>query len=94
MYGLRGNAYRSVDGGANWQSIDTGIPEGITGAATFGAQGLALVSQAGNVLISRDSGAHFTSYRPAKPLPVSAVVVTGNAIVIAGALGVSAQALH
>ncbi|RDI99685.1 glycosyl hydrolase [Dyella solisilvae] len=94
VYGLRGNAYRSTDGGANWQSIDTGVPEGITGATTFGRHGLALVSQAGNVLLSRDSGAHFTSYRPAKPVPASAVAVTGDAIVIAGALGVSAQALH
>lgn len=94
VYGLRGHAYRSTDSGAHWTPIDTGIQEGITGATTFGSEGLALVSQAGSVLLSRDSGLHFTPYRLAKPSPVAAVAVTGDAIVTAGALGVKAQALH
>ena len=28
VYGLRGNAYRSADGGASWQKIETGISVG------------------------------------------------------------------
>lgn len=94
VYGLRGNAYRSTDGGDHWAQIDTGVQEGITGGTSFGAQGLALVSQAGTVLLSRDGGEHFVSHRPAKPAPASAVVVSGDVIVTAGALGVNAQALH
>lgn len=93
VYGLRGNAYRSTDTGAHWTRVDTGVQEGITGGASFGAQGLALVSQAGTVLLSRDGGGHFVSHRPAKPAPASAVAVSGDVIVTAGALGVSAQAM-
>jgi len=92
VYGLRGNAYRSTDGGAHWQSVDTGIQEGLTGSTAFGAQGLVLVSQAGNLLVSRDSGAHFALFRQARPVPASAVAVAGDAIVITGALGVKTQA--
>ncbi len=94
VYGLRGNAFRSIDQGAHWEQIDTGVQEGITGAAAFGTQGIALVSQAGTVLLSRDGGLHFASHRPAKPSPVAAVAVTGDVIVTAGALGVNAQTLH
>ncbi|WP_130618945.1 WD40/YVTN/BNR-like repeat-containing protein [Dyella amyloliquefaciens] len=94
VYGLRGNAYRSADGGAHWTQVDTGVQEGITGGASFGAHGLALVSQAGTVLVSRDNGEHFVTHRPAKPAPASAVAVSGDVIVTAGALGVNAKALH
>lgn len=94
VYGLRGNAYRSTDQGAHWTPIDTGIQEGITGGATFGAQGLALVSQAGSVLLSQDGGLHFAPYRLTKPSPASAVAVAGETLVTAGALGVKAQAMH
>jgi photosystem II stability/assembly factor-like uncharacterized protein len=94
VYGLRGNAYRSTDGGAHWTQVDTGVQEGITGGTSFGAHGVALVSQAGTVLLSRDDGEHFVTHRPAKPAPASAVAVSGDVIVTAGALGVNAKALH
>jgi photosystem II stability/assembly factor-like uncharacterized protein len=94
VYGLRGNAYRSTDNGAHWEPIDTGIQEGMTGATTFGSNGIALVSQAGSVLLSRDGGQHFAPYRLTKPTPTSAVAVSGDVIVTAGVLGVKAQALH
>ncbi|RAO76244.1 glycosyl hydrolase [Dyella jiangningensis] len=94
VYGLRGNAYRSIDAGAHWSAIDTGVQEGLTGGTRFGAHGLALVSQAGTVLVSRDGGEHFVTHRPAKPAPASAVAVAGDVIVTAGALGVNARPLH
>ncbi|QNK01381.1 WD40/YVTN/BNR-like repeat-containing protein [Dyella telluris] len=94
VYGLRGNAYRSTDGGVHWLPVNTGLQEGITGGSSFGAQGLALVSQAGTVLLSRDGGEHFVSHRPAKPAPASAVAVSGDVIVTVGALGAHAQPLH
>lgn len=93
-YGLRGSAYRSSDGGTHWLQVDTGVQEGITGGTSFGAHGLALVSQAGTVLISHDDGQHFIIHRPAKPAPTSAVAVSGDVIVTAGAVGVNAKPLH
>ena len=94
VYGLRGNAYRSTDDGEHWAQVDTSVQEGITGGTSFGAHGLALVSQAGTVLVSRDGGEHFVTHRPAKPAPASAVAVAGDVIVTAGALGVIAKPLH
>ncbi|TBR39416.1 MULTISPECIES: WD40/YVTN/BNR-like repeat-containing protein [Dyella] len=94
VYGLRGNAYRSTDGGSHWSPVDTGVQDSITGGSSFGAQGLALVSQSGTVLFSRDGGEHFVSHRPAKPAPASAVAVSGDVIVTVGAKGVRAQALQ
>ena len=94
VYGLRGHAYRSVDQGAHWTTIDTGIQEGMTGATNYGPEDLALVSQAGSVLLSHDGGLHFAPLRLAKPSPASAVAVAADVIVTAGALGVRTQALH
>jgi photosystem II stability/assembly factor-like uncharacterized protein len=93
VFGLRGNVFRSSDGGANWQQIETGLQDGLTGGTGYGPDGLVLVSQSGNVLVSRDGGAHFAAQRLANPTPASAVVAFDNSIVIAGARGVRAQAL-
>ena len=93
VFGLRGNAFRSADGGANWQQVETGVQDGLTGAAAYGPNGLVLVSQSGNVLLSHDRGEHFALQRQANQTPASAVVAFDNSIVIAGARGVRAQAL-
>ncbi|MDD5295725.1 MAG: YCF48-related protein [Rhodocyclaceae bacterium] len=94
-FGLRGNAYRSIDGGKNWSRVDTGLQEGLTGATTLADGSLVLVSQSGQVLMSRDTGASFTPVKLPRTAPASAVVAVGNQmLVIAGPRGVSAQALR
>ncbi len=93
VFGLRGNAFRSTDGGANWQQIETGVQDGLT-AGAHGPHGFVLVSQSGNVLLSNDGGEHFALQRQDSPVPASAVVSLDNSIVIAGARGVHAQAFN
>ncbi|WP_332852175.1 WD40/YVTN/BNR-like repeat-containing protein [Duganella sp. S19_KUP01_CR8] len=94
-YGLRGHAYRSTDRGLSWHKIDTGLQVGLTAAATLRDGRLALVSQAGQVLLSADGGASFLPLRPASPGPVSAVAVADDgAIVLGGLRGLRRQPLR
>lgn len=94
VYGLRGNAYRSSDGGANWQKIETGVTAGIT-ASTVTADGrILLAGQNGQVLVSSDDGRSFGKLKLERPIPAAALLeVVGRVRVIAGARGVHSQAL-
>jgi photosystem II stability/assembly factor-like uncharacterized protein len=93
-FGLRGNAYRSVDRGETWQKVDTGLQVGITGGASAAGR-IVLVSQAGHMLVSADDGASFKPVKIEKPVPATAVVGAGsNAVVIAGVRGVRALPLN
>jgi photosystem II stability/assembly factor-like uncharacterized protein len=94
VFGLRGSLYRSGDGGRQWQKIETGLPEGITGAASCNGGRFLLVSQSGHVLESRDGGQHFTSAKIERPVPASAVACTDAGAIIAGARGVVAQTIR
>ncbi len=88
VFGLRGNVYRSTDGGLSWNKVDLGLPLSIT-ASTVTADGrIVLVSQAGHTLVSADDGVSF-QLRPNTPLaPVAAAqVTTGDALVLAGTRG-------
>jgi photosystem II stability/assembly factor-like uncharacterized protein len=94
VFGLRGNAYRSTDGGRSWQKIETGLQVGLTGGATEAGR-IVLVSQAGHVLVSSDDGASFKPLKIERPLPAAAVAGAGkDTVVIAGPRGVRAQPLN
>jgi photosystem II stability/assembly factor-like uncharacterized protein len=93
-FGLRGNVFRSADGGEQWQKVETGLQEGITGAANCGGKQLVLVSQSGRMLTSDDAGASFRPVKLQQPAPASAVHCIANAAVIAGPRGVYAQAIR
>lgn len=88
VFGLRGNAYRSIDGGANWSKVELGLPLSIT-AGTVTVDGrIILLSQAGHVLVSKDDGASFNLQASNGLAPVSAAQVSKvGALVLAGARG-------
>ena len=94
VFGLRGNAYRTADGGASWQKVETRIPVGLTGG-TFTPDGrIVLVSQAGHVLVSSDAGFTFAPLALDRPAPAAAVVALGaKTIVVAGPRGVHTSRL-
>ncbi|MES2264324.1 MAG: YCF48-related protein [Pseudomonadota bacterium] len=56
VYGLRGNAFVSQDGGAQWRKIETGSASNIVAAVPGRRDGLLLVSQAGDVYDSAADG--------------------------------------
>jgi photosystem II stability/assembly factor-like uncharacterized protein len=93
VHGLRGNAWRSVDGGASWHKTDTGVVTGLTASAVGADGAIVVVSQAGQVLLSKDDGAHF-ALQPHKAGPVSAAVLArGGMMVLGGARGLRTQPL-
>lgn len=94
VFGLRGNAYRTVDAGASWQKVDTRIPVGLTGGAVTPDGRIVLVSQAGHVLVSSDSGSTFAPLAVDRPAPAAAVVAPGaKSIVVVGPRGAHASQL-
>lgn len=91
-YGLRGNAFRSGDGGKTWQKVETGLKAGLT-AATVTADGrVVLVSQVGQVVASSDDGRSFARINLERAVPASAVLETAErTLAIAGARGIHIQ---
>jgi len=95
IYGLRGHAYRSSDGGQQWQPVDTGINTSLTAAGIDRDGQLWLASQAGDLLLSRDDGASFKPVPQSARSPVTAFVSdTGNRLVLVGERGVRNQAAN
>ena len=87
-FGLRGNAFRSTDGGKTWQKVETGLQVGLTGGAAAAGR-IVLVSQAGHVLVSADDGASFRPLKIERPTPAAAVVnADKDVVLIAGPRGV------
>lgn len=56
VHGLRGNAWASEDGGANWRKIETGVEASIIAVLPAGGARLIIVSQAGHVFSTTDGG--------------------------------------
>lgn len=92
-YGLRGHAIRSLDGGDSWSAVDTGLPVSLT-AASFDANGrLYLFSQAGQGLVSDDSGGSFKALDLAERLPVSGALAGPGRLLLVGARGIRENAM-
>jgi photosystem II stability/assembly factor-like uncharacterized protein len=89
VFGLRGNAYRSQDGGSTWTKVDTGLAASLVGA-TRTAQGLLLADVGGRLAQSADDGRTFTLVRLQQPMPVTAIADAGaGKVAIAGPRGVA-----
>ncbi|WP_123366596.1 YCF48-related protein [Pseudomonas brassicacearum] len=88
-YGMRGSFYRSTDRGASWEKIQSPTQGGITTALALSDGRVFIADQSGGVAISKDSGRHFTALKVANPMAYAgASVLSENAIVMVGALGV------
>jgi photosystem II stability/assembly factor-like uncharacterized protein len=94
VFGLRGNVYRTTDGGASWRKVETRIPVGLTGGTVTPDGRIVLASQAGHVLVSPDSGSTFGPVAVDRPAPAAAVVAPGpKSLVVAGPRGLHAVKL-
>ena len=92
-FGMRGNAFRSLDGGGHWAKVATGVPGGLMGAAVTPDGRIVLVSQAGNVLVSGDDGASFGQAR-VDQFPAAAVAsIDANTLAVVGPHGVKVLAI-
>ncbi len=63
VFGLRGNVYRSDDGGATWAKVDAGLPASIVGATRTAEGATLLADVGGRVASSSDGGTHLRQGR-------------------------------
>lgn len=95
VYGLRGNALRSLDGGASWSKVDTGIEAGISSGLISPDGTILLASQSGQLLRSSDRGATFSRVALDRVAPNFAVAADADgAVALAGLGGVRVQSLQ
>lgn len=93
-FGLRGNVFRSADGGASWQKVETGVQAGLTGATVTEDGKIVLVSQGGDLLVSSDNGSSFKPVKTSQPIFATAVAaVNKETLLISGLRGVLVQPL-
>ncbi|MBT0962948.1 WD40/YVTN/BNR-like repeat-containing protein [Denitromonas iodatirespirans] len=85
-YGLRGNAFRSTDGGDSWQKVDAGVNASISGAVALPDGGLMLLSQRGDLLVATDPRGHFDLRRAEPPLPLAGLAIARDGTPVAASL--------
>ena len=89
VFGLRGNALRSRDGGVVWTKLDTGTQNNLTSAAIMSDGRLALTTLAGELLIipaGKDKATPVPLARPQSLHSVSAAAA--DSLILTGASGV------
>jgi photosystem II stability/assembly factor-like uncharacterized protein len=95
-FGLGGRAVLSEDGGKTWHEVSTGVDVSLTGGTALPRGRIALVSQAGHVIVSDDGG---RSFRPGSvaadgghvPPAASIAAADGEMLVLAGPMGLRRQ---
>lgn len=90
VYGLRGNAFVSNDGGAQWRKIDTGTDANLVAALESNGR-LLLVTQSGQMLVTDFDGGS-TKLQPVAAASelYGAVLLGANRLAVAGLGGVTA----
>jgi photosystem II stability/assembly factor-like uncharacterized protein len=91
-HGLRGRILRSADGGATWREVRSGVEDALNGSAALPDGRIAIVTQAGQVLVSEDACVSFR-LAPGAPAPAASGAAPAGArgIAIAGAAGVRVE---
>lgn len=88
-FGMRGNAFRSSDGGVSWQKLDTSTTWGINAATLLDDGRLVIVTDGREILVSKDDGISFERLKTESPRPYYGVVAAGaTGMVLVGAAGV------
>lgn len=95
VFGLRGNAFVSSDGGRTWVKSQTGVETGLQGGTVLRDGRVLLVSQGGQVIVSADGGRSFqVANLPATSPLAAATPGKANAVVLIGSRGARVEALQ
>jgi len=90
VFGLRGNVYRSQDGGGTWSKVDTGLAASVVGATKTAQGALLLADVGGRMAQSIDDGRSFSPIRLEQPMPLAAIADAGDGkVALAGPRGVA-----
>ena len=90
VFGLRGNVFRSDEGGRNWAKVDAGLPATVVAAART-AQGATLLADAvGRVVATDDGGRTFRPLVLKQPMPLTGLADAGQGrLALTGPRGVA-----
>ena len=90
VYGLRGKAFVSEDGGHSWQSVSIEESASLTAGVRREDGSIVLASQAGTLFVSTDGGHSFKKLPVANPIPIIAIAeAPDGGLVVAGVRGVA-----
>lgn len=91
VFGLRGNALRSTDGGQQWQPVQfvqsAGQAVGLSAGLQLADGRVVLLAQNGDLLLSRDDGASFTRQAAPRPMPAAGLAAGRGELVVASLRG-------
>jgi len=89
-FGLRGNVWRSDNGGAAWTKVEAGLPAAIVGAAPAAGGAILLADAGGRIAASSDGGRSFAPIAVKPPMPLTGFVDLGDGrFVLAGPRGIA-----
>jgi photosystem II stability/assembly factor-like uncharacterized protein len=88
-FGLRGNVYRSDDGGATWAKADAGLAAAVVSATRTAGGALLLADAGGRLARTTDGGRSFQKVALKQAVPVTGLAEIGDGrIAIVGPRGV------
>ena len=94
VYGLRGQAFRSDDGGKAWSKVDARLPATIVAGTALSNGGFALADVSGRVTISRNNARTFEPVALPSATMLTGIVDAGaGRIALSGARGVAVAPL-
>ncbi|WP_420390370.1 YCF48-related protein [Marinobacter sp.] len=94
VFGLRGNLFRSDDGGVSWSRIETDMRSSITSGTVMPGGAVVIANQNGELFLSEDSGGNFEKIRTGTRLPVTDIVaVSREKVLVVGVRGLAVQHL-
>jgi len=94
VYGLRGQAFRSDDGGKAWSKVDARLPATIVSGTALSNGGFALADVSGRVTISRNNARTFEPVAlPAATMLTGIADAGAGRIALSGARGVAVAPL-
>ena len=89
-FGLRGNAWRSDDGGASWTKVDSGLAASIVASARTSAGATLLADAGGRIVRSDDGGRTFAALKATPTMPLAGTTaLRDDRLVVVGPRGVA-----
>jgi len=89
VYGLRGNAFRSADGGATWTKVDAKLRASIVGGTSLAPGVVVLADQGGRLAVSNDGGVTFDLIPLQRNIPLTSITHAGaGRLAVTGPFGV------
>jgi photosystem II stability/assembly factor-like uncharacterized protein len=77
-FGLRGNAFRSDDGGRTWNKVEAGLPAAVVAGTSLPGGALLLADAGGRVAVSDEGARKFRVVALKQVMPLAGVADAGN----------------